>query len=430
VADGRWALEGRLVELQARRNPGGFDARAHYRRHGITAALAVAHAAQVAPPGWRLRARAALRAGVTAGLPPPAAALMQALTLGIRDDLGPLRAAFAASGLAHVLALSGLHVGLLAGVLTLVVGGVGRVRSSLVVLVLVGYVTVVGPTPAVVRATVMVAAALLGRAFGVGGAGWASHLSLAAAVSLLARPGWLGDLGFQLSYLSVLGMGVAAAPLARLLAGATTPLAGSRALLRLRRSLGVAGGVVPERPAGLRARGGPWLRARAGPWLRARAGPWLRARRRCARVSLTAQWATGSLVASNFGAVPLVAPATNLVAVPLAFVLLPLGFARRPGGARARVGGRRPEPVDGDRRGCPPAPGGARFAAPSLPWGEVSWVGHSAYALAGVALVAGLRGACPSVARVAGRLGRGHGHGGGAARPGAAGHRRVGRGPG
>jgi predicted membrane metal-binding protein len=37
---------------------------------------------------------------------------MQALTLGLRDDLGPLREAFAASGLAHVLALSGLHVGL------------------------------------------------------------------------------------------------------------------------------------------------------------------------------------------------------------------------------------------------------------------------------------------------------------------------------
>jgi len=384
VADGRWALEGRLVELQARRNPGGFDARAHYGRHGITAALAVVHAAQMAPPGWRLRARAALRAGVTAGLPPPAAALMQALTLGIRDDLGPLRTAFAASGLAHVLALSGLHVGLLAGVLTLVVGGVGRVRSSLVVLVLVGYVTVVGPTPAVVRAAVMVAAALLGRAFGVGGAGWASHLSLAAAVSLLARPGWLGDLGFQLSYLSVLGMGVAAAPLARLLAEAATPFAGSRGLRRLRWSPGGAAG------ARLRARAGPWLRGRAGERLRARCGAWLRG---ALAVSLTAQWATGSLVASTFGAVPLVAPAANLVAVPLAAVLLPLGFtAGLAGLVHASVA------AGLNRLTAPVAAALLRLAelgaaAPALPWGEVSWVGHAAYAVAGVALVAGLRGA-------------------------------------
>ncbi len=343
VQDGPHRLVGRLAEIPGRRNPGGFDAAAFHARRGVTAAMVVGDAEALAPPGGRLRARAALRAGVVAGLPPPSAALMQALTLGLRDDLGPLREAFAASGLAHVLALSGLHVGLLAAVLTWAVGGVGRLRSAWVVAVLLGYVVVVGPSPAVVRATAMVAAALLGRAFGVGGAGWGSHLSLAAAASLLARPGWLGDLGFQLSYLSVLGMGLAAAPLA--------------------------------------ARGGAWG-GRAGAWVRG-----------AAAVGVTAQWATGSLVASSFGAVPLVAPLANLVAVPLASLLVPLGFLAGLAGLLHEGAAELVNRLTG-----PVAAALLRLAelasrAPALPWGEVSAVGHAAFALGSVALVAGLRGA-------------------------------------
>ncbi|MFO8148835.1 MAG: ComEC/Rec2 family competence protein [Trueperaceae bacterium] len=343
VQDGPHRLVGRLAEIPGRRNPGGFDAAAFHARRGVTAAMVVGDAEALAPPGGRLRARAALRAGVVAGLPPPSAALMQALTLGLRDDLGPLREAFAASGLAHVLALSGLHVGLLAAVLTWAVGGVGRLRSAWVVAVLLGYVAVVGPSPAVVRATAMVAAALLGRAFGVGGAGWGSHLSLAAAASLLARPGWLGDLGFQLSYLSVLGMGLAAAPLA--------------------------------------ARGGAWG-GRAGAWVRG-----------AVAVGVTAQWATGSLVASSFGAVPLVAPLANLVAVPLASLLVPLGFLAGLAGLLHEGAAELVNRLTG-----PVAAALLRLAelasrAPALPWGEVSAVGHAAFALGSVALVAGLRGA-------------------------------------
>mgnify|MGYP002621526430 CR=1 FL=1 len=197
-------LQGSLVELPGRRNPGGFDARAHHGRHGITAALRVERSEPRAPPGFWPRARARLRLGVVAGLGAREAALMQALTLGWRDDLGPLRDAFAASGLAHVLALSGLHVGVLAGALTALAGGVGRARSLAVVAVLLAYLAVVGPSPAVVRATAMVSAALLGRAYGVGGAGWATHLALAGAATLAVRPGWLGSQEFIATWADII----------------------------------------------------------------------------------------------------------------------------------------------------------------------------------------------------------------------------------
>jgi len=385
VDDGPHRLAGRLAEIPGRRNPGGFDAAAFHARRGVTAALVVDGFEALAAPAARLRARAALRAGVVAGLPPASAALMQALTLGLRDDLGPLREAFAASGLAHVLALSGLHVGLLAAVLSWAVGGVGRLRSAGVVALLLGYVAVVGPSPAVVRATAMVAAALLGRAYGVGGAGWASHLSLAAAASLLLRPGWLGDLGFQLSYLSVLGMGLAAAPLAARLGDWAEGVAAAARRAARRRRPGALGTRGMPRVGGGRRGGRPTGRGGAarrwGAWLRGAAG-----------VGLTAQWATGSLVASNFGAVPLAAPLANLVAVPLASVLVPLGFVAGVAGL-GHAGAA--ELVN--RLAAPVAAALLRLAelaarAPALPWGEVSPVGHAAFALASLALVAGLRG--------------------------------------
>jgi competence protein ComEC len=356
-SDGTFELTGQLVALAGKRNPGGFDARAHYARHGIGAALVVEVSAPIAPPGLRVRLRERLRAGVVAGLSPPAAALLQAITLGIRDDLGDLRAAFAGSGLAHVLALSGLHVGLLAAALTALVGGVGRYRSSLVVLVVLGYTALVGPSPAVVRATAMIAIALLSRAFGVGGAGWGSHLMVAGALSLLARPAWLFDLGFQLSYVSVLGMGWAAPALLRAFTLLAQRLCGWR-------------------PVGHQSRRARWLRALAGSLA----------------VSLSAQWATASLVASHFGVLPWIAPVANLLAVPLAGLLVPLGFVAAVLGALeprlAMVVNLLSERVAGLLLAL--ADSAAR--APGIPWGEVSALGHATFALGSVALLMALQG--------------------------------------
>jgi competence protein ComEC len=361
VPDGRFWLEGRVEALPGRRNPGGFDARAHHRRRGVHAALRVDALEPRGAPGLAARARAALRAGTVAGLDPPRAALMQALTLGIRDDLGPLREVFAASGTAHVLALSGLHVGVLALALVALVGGVGRRRALLVVAVLLAYVVVVGPAPAVVRAAAMVTFALLGRAFGVGGTGWGSHLALAASASLLARPGWVGDLGFQLSYGSVLGMGWAAAPLARWWG-----------------------------PHGDTPRGGAARARRFGRRVGRSAHAWAAG---SVAVSVAAQAATLPLVASAFGAVPLAAPIVNLAAVPLATLLVPLGFGAGVVGLLSEAAAAGVNLATASVAGALLALAGAAAKGPVLPWGEVAWVGHAAYAVGAAALLAGLHGA-------------------------------------
>lgn len=360
-ASGYAELTGVLEPLGERRNPGGFDEAGFWYRRSVRAALRVEGVVASPPRGLRaLRAR--LAEGVGAGLPEPSAALLRALTLGLRHDLGDLRATFAAAGLAHVLALSGLHVGVLAGAVALLARPLGARRGALVVLaVVVAYVAVVGPSPSVVRASTMLALAVAARQLAVGRPPLTSATALAALTLLLARPHWVGDLGFQLSFLSVAGIALLAGPLLERVAA---PSPGSAT--GPRRSLRRAG-------------------RRALDWTAAGLA-----------TSGAAQAATLSLVAGSFGAVPFLAPLTNLVATPLAALLVPLGALAGLAGlvhpslaalvnlVTAPVAGAL---LDAARLGS---------AAPSLVWGEVGLAGHALFAIAIVGLAAGVRGVVTS----------------------------------
>ncbi len=337
---GRVAVRGRLERPSARRNPGGFDYAAYLRRRGVRGQLFVDALLDSAPHPSAIER---LRLGATAGLPPRSAAVLEAMTLGVRADLGDLRDTFAAAGLSHVLALSGLHVGVLVAALGRALAPLGRRRYPLLILATVGYVALVGPSASVVRAGCMVVAGLLSLGLGYERvAPWPS-LALAAVVGLLAAPAQLMDASFQLSYLAVAGMLVFAPPLMRRL--------GER----------------------------PWWHPRTLVVA-------------ASAVSVSAQLPSLSLVASSFGRVPLFAPLVNIVAVPLAGLLVPLGFAS------ALVGLASPTLAGWVNHIVGPLAGalldiaalGARL--PALPWGEVRWVGHACFALAAIAGALALHG--------------------------------------
>ncbi|CAN5734011.1 DNA internalization-related competence protein ComEC/Rec2 [soil metagenome] len=347
VPEGRVRLLGTLEELAVRRNPGGFDARAHWRRRGARAAFRVEQVV-VAPTG--VSARAALRRGVVAGLSPAAAGLVQAMTLGIRDELGDLREVFSASGLAHVLALSGLHVGVLAAALNLVARPLARAAPPFVGMGIALYVVLVGASPSVLRAALMVAAVVLAGALRAGSPAVVAALGLAASASLLLAPGWIHDLGFRLSYLSVAGIAVL---------------------------LPITMGWQRRVPASASARG----RWRSGA-MRVLGGG--------VAVSLAAQGATASLVASTFGALPLVSPLVNLIAVPLASLLVPIGFVAGLVGLVGEEPARLVNLVTAPLAEALIALARVAARAPSLPWGEVSPIGHVTYAVAALAAVLGL----------------------------------------
>ena len=206
----------------------GFDVRAWHRRRGIAAEVAV-HA--IAPTGRRRggpaglvdRARERAQEGIAHGLPPPAAALARGMVLG-QDELidEATRDEFRASGLAHVLAVSGQNVMLLAALALplLAAAGVGhRARLAGTVALIALYVPLAGAGPSLQRAGVMGAASLVALAAARPASRWYALL-LAACVTLGVNPRACGDPGWQLSFAAVAGILMLAPPLRRPLAPA------------------------------------------------------------------------------------------------------------------------------------------------------------------------------------------------------------------
>lgn len=137
-----------------------------------------------------------------------AQALIAAMVLGDKNVLTPeLRNRYAVTGASHVLALSGLHLSIIYLLLTRLT--LGRRRSwltqGLVVLAIWGYVLLTGLPTSLIRAATMISIYSL---FSLGGRRYAplNVLCFTAIVMLLADSHALFDIGFQLSFMAMLGI--------------------------------------------------------------------------------------------------------------------------------------------------------------------------------------------------------------------------------
>jgi competence protein ComEC len=143
-------------------------------------------------------------------LPEPQAALAQGIVLGIRSNIpADLQHDFAVSGTIHLLAISGLHIGIMAGVL-LGIGLwlLGRRHYLYVWLTLSAvwfYALITGMNPPVVRGAIMASLFLLAEALGRQRSAMVA-LAFAAAVMVGVSPYILGDASFQLSFLAMAGL--------------------------------------------------------------------------------------------------------------------------------------------------------------------------------------------------------------------------------
>jgi len=142
--------------------------------------------------------------------------LVRALVLGDASRVSlPVRQGLRRLGLAHVLAVSGLHVALLAGVAALASAWLGRAaRLASILGAMAAYLLVVGPRPSLLRASVMgglaVAALLKERPPRA-----ANALAVSAAALALHRPAILLDLGFRLTVGATAGIVLLGPALAR-----------------------------------------------------------------------------------------------------------------------------------------------------------------------------------------------------------------------
>ena len=260
----------------------GFDYASYLEAQGISATV-FAEDALIAGRGgtwWRsaiFAARGRLADSIERSMPYPESALAMAMLLGKRESLPPdLVEAFRGTGAAHLLAISGLHVGVL---LAVSVGTaawlLGRQRPTYLIVAAIAiwsYALVAGASPSALRAAVMgsvyLSALGLGRPSSV-----LPALALAAVAMTAVTPGLIRQVSFQLSFAAVGGIAVALA-----LSGGRLDWGAARAAGIGRKLLGWAGALTV--------------------------------------VSAAATLATWPLVADNFGRVALTGVPVSLLAIP------------------------------------------------------------------------------------------------------------------
>jgi competence protein ComEC len=199
----------------------------------------------------------------------PEGGLAAAILIGLRDRVDKdVAADFTTAGVSHIVAISGWNIAIVAATVAALLGSlVGRRRRAVITLAaIVAYTLFAGASPSVVRAAVMAAVALLAVESGRGSRAMVG-LAWAVAAMLVVEPSAVSDAGFQLSAAATAGLVAWATPLTRRLEAVA-----------------------------------PWLPGPLGESL---------------GVSLAAQAATLPIALLTFGRLALIAPAANLVAVPI-----------------------------------------------------------------------------------------------------------------
>ena len=216
----------------------GFDYPGYLASQGIGTTMWLPHVELLdegnGSPAMRLLhgLRRRLARSLARAVPEPQAALGQALLLGMRDGLpDEMVEEFRRTGTAHLLAISGMHVGILLGI-GLAAGQwlLGRRRHYylLAPLVLIwAYAMLSGMSPSSVRATIMgivyLAALALGRQRAI-----LPALGLAAAAMVAVHPVVLTSVAFQMSFAAMAGIAAIARPLGDRLLALLQPGAASR----------------------------------------------------------------------------------------------------------------------------------------------------------------------------------------------------------
>lgn len=294
-------------------NPGAFDLTSYLEARGIYLTGGVSRDDRITilqrgggSPFWRTiyRQREKMLSFVNGHPQGNDRALLKAMVLGVTGELTPqLRDRFAAAGTAHLLAISGLNAGfvaflfyqllrLLLRVIALPPYGLRRPRirpskaaALLTTIPVLYYFAVADWSASIFRATLMVLFYLIFKALD---RDRSLHeiLALAALIILFWRPASLFDIGFQLSFLSVLAI-ISSLP--------------------SRSGAGAADGAAACSRGQLLDRAGRWVRASL--W-----------------ATLWTTLGTLPLVLYYFNRLSLVGLPANLITVPLASLIVPVGF--------------------------------------------------------------------------------------------------------
>ena len=222
IVPGLWLrISGAFRPPEDARNPGGAAPGRWLTGLGIAGTIAVdplSPSAPADPPerggGFGAIVRDRVARQLAAAVSPPVAALARGMLLGDRSGISPaMRDSFRDGGTIHLLSISGLHVCILAGFLSLFATALRMPAGPAIGLELIslwGYVALVGAPASAIRSAVLWTAVRSGRAWGQVVRPFAAW-GLAGLILHLLDPSSVLDPGFQLSFAAVLGLGASGA---------------------------------------------------------------------------------------------------------------------------------------------------------------------------------------------------------------------------
>lgn len=140
------------------------------------------------------------------------AAVLSALIVGYKDKLeASIVRSYSSSGAMHVLAVSGLHVGIIYVIISSAFFFIDKIKYGIIVktiiilLFLWAFAFITGLSPSVLRASTMFSFVAIGKAFNRN-TNIYNTLAASAILLLLINPYMITEVGFQLSYLAVIGI--------------------------------------------------------------------------------------------------------------------------------------------------------------------------------------------------------------------------------
>jgi competence protein ComEC len=212
-------VQANLDSIKNKNNPGEFNVKAYWNNKDVYQIGFVGESdfkliKTVDYPwwmNWSSRVRNHLTEKLKSTLNGEALGVAVALLLGDKQLLtNEVRSSFSNAGAMHVLAVSGLHVGIVLYILMFVLGKFTRFISKrnavlISIAIIWIYAAITGFSPSVLRASFMFSVLAIAQITGRN-KNSINVLFFSAFVLLLFQPLWVYDIGFQLSYLAMTGI--------------------------------------------------------------------------------------------------------------------------------------------------------------------------------------------------------------------------------
>ena len=207
-------VKGTFKRLRGLTNPGGLDLEEYYLGRGIECELkptkiSIDYSRKNYLTFYLWKVRRRVGESIDSIFDEEDAAILRTMILGDKSDLDTdTKLLFQRSGIAHVLAISGLHVGLLAGVISLLLSLL-RIRKktadiiSILIIILYGLMT--GFSPATLRAVIMITVYKLAFVCGRT-ADMPTSMMEALLIMLIINPDSLFSIGLHMSFAAVIGV--------------------------------------------------------------------------------------------------------------------------------------------------------------------------------------------------------------------------------